>query len=206
MSEAADWETSKENVAPVKSGRSVKGLGGSRGGLGNKPVLGKELGEKDDEQRFEKQIKAAKEAIEPTDDGPSKASKILDAYLAYYKWIRNTYASSHDKTRAVLERVTSELKDVAEMKNNDKYVKLWIELADMSRTPSETFGFMQVNKIGEKVALFWIAWAFVAEKADKFDITEKIFKKAIKYQAEPKKRHLFLPVVGRQFVRVLIVR
>lgn len=181
--ESSDWENSKENVAPVKSGRSIKGLGGARGGLSNKPVLGKELGESGEEQRFERDIMDARSA----DESNNKAEEILNAYLAYYKYVKSTYASSHDKTRAVLERVTSELKDIPTMKNDEKYVKLWVELADMSRTPSETFGFMQANKIGEKVALFWIAWAFVAEKADKFDVTEKIFKKAIKHQAEPKK-------------------
>ena len=72
------------------------------------------------------------------------------------------------------------------MKNNDRYVKLWIELADTMRTPSEIFGFMQTNKIGEKVALFWVAWAFVAEKAEKYDVTEQIFRKGIKKMAEPK--------------------
>jgi hypothetical protein len=36
---------------------------------------------------------------------------------------------------------------------------------------------MQVNKIGEKVALFWIAWAFVAEKAGNNKLTDQIFQK-----------------------------
>jgi hypothetical protein len=54
------------------------------------------------------------------------------------------------------------------------------------RTPGEIFSFMQSNKIGEKVALFWIAWAFVAEKFDNFKLADQIFQKAIKKQAEPK--------------------
>lgn len=31
----------------------------------------------------------------------------------------------------------------------------------MVRMPGDIFSFMSSNKIGEKVALFWIAWAFV---------------------------------------------
>ena len=56
----------------------------------------------------------------------------------------------------------------------------------MVKTPGEVFSFMQSNKIGEKIALFWIAWAFVAEKFDNFKLADQIFQKAIRRQAEPK--------------------
>jgi len=39
---------------------------------------------------------------------------------------------------------------------------------------------MQSNKIGGKCSLFWIAWAFVAEKAANFKLTDQIFQKGIK--------------------------
>jgi hypothetical protein len=39
---------------------------------------------------------------------------------------------------------------------------------------------MQSNKIGQKCPIFWIAWAFVAEKAKNFNLTDKIFQKGIK--------------------------
>ena len=48
------------------------------------------------------------------------------------------------------------------------------------RTPGEIFSFMQSNKIGEKVSLFWIAWAFVAEKLENFKLTDQIFQKGLK--------------------------
>jgi hypothetical protein len=36
---------------------------------------------------------------------------------------------------------------------------------------------MQSNGIGTRVSLFWIAWAFVAEKALNFKLTDQIFQK-----------------------------
>ena len=48
------------------------------------------------------------------------------------------------------------------------------------RTPGEIFSFMLANKIGEKVSLFWIAWAFVAEKAGNFKLTDQIFQKGVR--------------------------
>jgi hypothetical protein len=56
----------------------------------------------------------------------------------------------------------------------------------MVRTPNEVFSFMNSNKIGDKLALYWIAWAFVAEKAENFKLTDDIFQKGIRHLAEPK--------------------
>ena len=56
----------------------------------------------------------------------------------------------------------------------------------MVRTPHDIFSFMQSNKIGEKSALFWVAWAFVAEKAQNYKLTDQIFQKGIRKLAEPK--------------------
>ncbi len=49
----------------------------------------------------------------------------------------------------------------------------------MVRTPGDVFSFMQTNKIGEKVALFWVAWAYVAEKALNYKLTDQIFQKGM---------------------------
>jgi len=63
---------------------------------------------------------------------------------------------------------------------------VFLPQADMVRAPGDIFSFMQSNKIGEKVSLFWIAWAFVAEKAENFKLTDQIFTKGLKKQAEPR--------------------
>jgi hypothetical protein len=52
--------------------------------------------------------------------------------------------------------------------------------ADLLQTPGEVFSFMQANKIGTKLSLFWIAWAFVVEKLGNFAMTDKIFQKGIR--------------------------
>ena len=56
----------------------------------------------------------------------------------------------------------------------------------MVRTPNEIFAFMNSNKIGDKISLFWIAWAFVAEKNDNFKLTDQIFQKGLRHLAEPR--------------------
>jgi hypothetical protein len=39
---------------------------------------------------------------------------------------------------------------------------------------------MQANKIGTKLSLFWIAWAFVVEKLGNYAMTDKVFQKGIR--------------------------
>lgn len=39
---------------------------------------------------------------------------------------------------------------------------------------------MQSNSIGTKVAVFWIAWAFIVEKLGNYAMADKIFQKGIK--------------------------
>ena len=43
-------------------------------------------------------------------------------------------------------------------------LKVWISYADAMANPGDIFKYLHKNKVGLKVALFWVAWAFVAEK------------------------------------------
>jgi hypothetical protein len=49
--------------------------------------------------------------------------------------------------------------------------------ADLVRTPGDIFTYMSTNKVGERLALFWIAWAYVAEKAQNYKLADQIFQK-----------------------------
>jgi len=119
-------------------------------------------------------------------DAHPGSNELLVVYMSYFKWIKDTFPSSQERQLALLERATCELKENEDLKNDVRFVKMWIEYADMVRTPGEVFSFMQSNKIGERVALFWVAWAFVAEKAENFKLTDQIFQKGIRKNAEPK--------------------
>jgi len=70
----------------------------------------------------------------------------------------------------------------------------------MVRTPGEIFTYMSSNKIGEKSALFWMSWAFVAEKNENFNLTDQIFQKGIRKNAEPKDVSKYAFIVCRILV------
>jgi len=165
--EAPAWETSKENVQPLKVGRRVRNIEEARS---------KDQGTLQEEEReLLQEIESSKDLEDP-----------LNSWLKYIKWARANFPTNSSKTLEILELCTNSLKNVDAYRNDPRYVKVWIEYADMLQTPGEVFTFMQVNKIGIKVSLYWIAWAFVVEKLGNFAMTDKIFQKGLRMQAEPK--------------------
>lgn len=157
--EAPTWETCKENVVPIKRGRSAKGLTDTLDRKESSKAASA-AAEHAQEEAYEARL-AALASPSPSSSG-SKAA--LEVYVQYFKWVRDTYPSDNAKALTLLERCTCALKDDAALRNDTRFVKMWVEYADLVRTPGEVFSFMQSRKIGESVALFWVAWAFVAEK------------------------------------------
>lgn len=169
------WESSKENVQPLKKGRSVKKLSESK--LLENPIhndSSKTLQLK--EREFEAELLLVKD----------NNIALLEKYLEYFKWVRDSYPTQNDKSLKLLERCTVDLKEDKTLKNDIRFVKFWIEYADLVRSPNDIFAYMNSNKIGDKCSLFWIAWAFVTEKAENFKLTDQIFQKGIRHLAEPK--------------------
>ena len=87
--ETADhaWETCKENVMPIKKGRSAKGLSkvfDASAGAMTKPGADTE----ETMRKFEQGILKATEENDP-----------VGVYIGYFKWIRETFPS--DQSRAV---------------------------------------------------------------------------------------------------------
>ena len=160
-----NWETCKENVLPVKSGRVVtqlnnalkketgEGLLGSGSGSGG-GFLGAERERQAAQASFERQI----DSFFNRDAFNRDNSELLDIYVNYFKFTRAEYPSNQQIALKVLEKCTLHLKDDEALKNDVRFVKLWIEYADMVPQPNDVFSFMNSNKIGSTIALFWIAW------------------------------------------------
>jgi len=87
-----DWEACKENVLPVKRGRAVKDLSENLGHDESLQSL-KNL----QEQQFEKNLAA----LDKSKVGA--AASLLDIYIQYFKWIRESYPSNNNKALNLLE-------------------------------------------------------------------------------------------------------
>jgi len=87
---------------------------------------------------------------------------------------------------------------VPSYQNDARFIRICIYYADKTSCPNDVFKLMSKLKVGKKVSLFWVAWAWVAEKSEDYQFTEKIFQKALSVGAEPKK---FLEERQKQFLR-----
>ena len=89
ISKAPAWEACKENVIPIKRGRSAKGLSETLS-KSSESLLSDKLCEK----AFDDAITAASK---------TSPKELLDAYILNFKWIRDTYPSSVEKALKLLE-------------------------------------------------------------------------------------------------------
>ncbi|KAJ0409320.1 hypothetical protein ATCC90586_000557 [Pythium insidiosum] len=158
-----EWENSKENVMPLKRGRKVEDLN-------------RALRTQDSFQGKTKVAALAKEeerkVIEYEGDDP------LSAWVQYVKWIEVNMPEDTRKRFGVLEKCTRELKDHARYKNDIRYIRLWIQYADLVSNPKDIFKFLYQNKIGENVSLFYVGWAWVLESMANYAQAHKVYLKA----------------------------
>lgn len=126
----------------------------------------------------------------------------LRYWVLYIKHIRESYPADSQKQFLLMERCARTFMNrpflVPHYKHDVRFIRTCILYADKTSNPSEVFKLMSKIKVGTNVALFWVAWAWVAEKSTDYPFTEKIFQKGLSVGAEPKK---FLEDRQKQFLR-----
>lgn len=85
------WEISKENIIPIKKGRSAKGLSESKliVSLSESECLDKE------KLLFEEKLEQA--------SNKNDSMEKLEIYIKYIKWIRDKYPSNSEQVLKILE-------------------------------------------------------------------------------------------------------
>jgi len=123
-------------------------------------------------------------------------------WVLYIKHVRESYPADSQKQFLIMERCARTFMYRPFLnpnyQNDIRFIRTCILYADKTSNPSEVFKLMSKIKVGTLTALFWVAWAWVAEKASDFQFTEKIFQKALSVGAEPRK---FLEERQKQFLR-----
>lgn len=165
------WETSKENVVPLKRGRNVADL--------NKALRAHESLQA--KTRLESEVQRQETRIHSYEgDDP------LALWVDYVRWLEVKMPEDTRKKFAVLEQCTRALKDSERYRNDMRYIRLWIQYADLVSNPKDIFKYLYQNKIGERVSLFYIGWAYVLETLANYPQAHKVYLKASQKNAEPK--------------------
>lgn len=171
---APEWETSKENVAPLSTGRNVDTLNNA---LTMDPKLINEM-----RHIHEAAIRDASNGIGPFADDP------LAPWVTYTKWVLETFPPGSDLVISVVEGACRRYSKHPRYREDRRFVRLWIRYADLRNDKLDVFAYMRKHRIGEHVALFYEAWATTLELAREYDKAEQTYKLGIKLGAQPQER------------------
>ena len=181
-------ENSKENIQPLREGRSAKALAAvlspiPSGRSGKSPNLD-ETKTLNDAIRAEYEIEL--QSIADSDDP-------LDIYDRYVKWTLNAYPSAQATPQSqllpLLERSTKAFLTSSHYKNDPRYLKLWLHYVRLfSDAPRETFAFLARHNIGETLGLFYEEFAAWLENAGRWNQAEEVYKMGIEKEARPTER------------------
>ncbi|OQR87335.1 hypothetical protein THRCLA_10470, partial [Thraustotheca clavata] len=164
------WELCKENVMPVVKGRNVSKLNSLL-------IKSNSLELKTELQKSEKMYE--ERLLHYTGTDP------LEVWCEYLGWILENYPSDTTKSFALLDRVTRQFTSNRQYRNDPRYLRLWIQYIDRHDKPLDVFKFLYKNRVGDRLALFYMAWALLLEKRDDVKNAELIYAKGIEKKAEP---------------------
>jgi hypothetical protein len=181
------WETSKENAAPLQRGRNVHVLETSL-----------QMDSPARRQDKEKMIQHYEALVRPSEDSHQDDDDPLIHWLSYIKFHQDAFPSDTHAQFLLMERCTRALLHVQEYKNDVRFIRVCVTYADKTSSPAHVFKYLHQHSVGTETALFWMAWAWVAETRGDYEFAEKVFRKGIQKRAKPLEK---LQQRHRQFQR-----
>ncbi|CAM9901770.1 unnamed protein product, partial [Phaeothamnion confervicola] len=109
----------------------------------------------------------------------------LVAWLRYVRAVQEACPSDQTEQFALLERCARRFRSCVALKNDPRYLRVWIEYADHLTNSGDLFKYLYKNAIGVELALFWVAWAWVAETNGDYLLADKLYGKATALGATP---------------------
>jgi Mad3/BUB1 homology region 1 len=172
------WEMCKENAAPLARGRNVKSF---------EKIIGKVCS-----KEIEKMLESRKREFECLINLGVTEDPLVH-WLSYIKFLQEFVPSDTNAQFLLMERCARTLIHFERYKSDVRFIRLCVLYAEKSDHPGDVFKFLHQHKIGTSVALFWTAWAWIAEQKADYAFAEKLFQKGIAKEAKPlellKQRH-----------------
>lgn len=169
-----EWETSKENVAPIARGRNVDTL--------NKALTADVEVLNSTRSFHESAIRDASNAIGPFADDP------LAPWVNYTKWVIDNFPRGSDLIISVVEGACRRFAKDPRYREDRRFVRLWIRYADLRTDKLDVFAYMEKHQIGKHAALFYEAWATTLELSRDYDRAEEVYNVGMRLNAEPQER------------------
>lgn len=169
-----EWEKSKENVLPLRTGRNVEAL--------NKALQST----KEELEATRKQHMAA--IAEAQNSRGQFADDPLAPHVTFVKWAIENYPTGSSVIADAIETPCRRYGKVEKYRDDNRLARLWIRYAEMRKDRLEVFEYMHKHRIGETCALVYEAWAMMLELERKHEHAEKIYRLGREKRAHPVER------------------
>ncbi|EMG48247.1 BUB1 Checkpoint serine/threonine-protein kinase BUB1 [Candida maltosa Xu316] len=173
-------ESQKENIQPLSGGRSVSKL------LETFPSHSK-VNFQQHKHRLSKEREQFEQKLLDCDelDDP------LQVYIDYIDWTHYNYpqgANTDSGLLILLEKCTSNFRDIQLYKNDPRYLKVWLEYTNYSDSPRDIYVYLAKKEIGNQLALYYEEFASFLELQGKLVDANQIYELGIQSDAFPLKR------------------
>ncbi|KAJ3022505.1 hypothetical protein HKX48_006047 [Thoreauomyces humboldtii] len=165
-----DLEHHKENVQPLKSGRSASALAQIYGAQG--PTMSA--------TQLETQRVVLQKPLEDPDRDPT-----LEQFYAYLKFLQQYYPVGHADFKPYLQEAVRLFKRDERFKNDTRLFWMWMEVIKLANAPVEVFKYLSVNEIGVQLASYYIEYAGLMIEMKRFEDANEIYRLGINRKAQP---------------------
>jgi len=169
MSEAISieqWEHSKENILPVKSGRKAAELALVFGTKRTTSVIDQER------QQYE-------EKIQNNTEDP------LSSWLEYYTWAKERFPNNHVEQLKIVQNITKIFCNTEMYQQDERYLRIWIIYSDMLTNPVDMFQYLLNKELCTDWAILYEAYALALENSENYKDADEMFKLGINRRAHP---------------------
>ncbi|KAG5438055.1 hypothetical protein PCANB_000402 [Pneumocystis canis] len=166
-------EHQKENIEPLRQGRSVKSLAK----VFSEDPCSLKIKKEQERCTFENEI-----------DGSDDLDDPLDVWVKYIKWTNETYPhgqSAESGLVPLLERCIRQFMGVPHYKDDPRYLKVWIQYVKYIDDPRELFCFLAYNDIGQTLSTFYEEYASFLETNGRTSQANEIYQLGIERRARP---------------------
>ncbi len=166
-----EWELSKENVLPLRQGRTFNNLNAAL----QQPSESQLRKIKEEKHQFELDLRTYK------GDDP------LGVWSNYVTWTEQNFpkGGKESHTQDLLERCISTFRDDERYRNDTRFLSIWVKFAGLCNDPVEIFTFLFTQNMFTKLSAFYVAWASELETMGNMKKANTVYSQGLECNAEP---------------------
>ncbi|KAI1316801.1 hypothetical protein EDD11_009467 [Mortierella claussenii] len=168
-------ELEKENIQPIRQGRSAQ-------------VLSRLFSTQHDDRAHELALQHQRFQLELEHIDDHKDP--MDIFMRYVSWTIENYPQGggqglDSRLVSLLEQAIELFKDEERYRNDPRFVKLFILYSENIEFPMDVFNFMDTNRIGSEISMYYEEHADYLESQEEYDKAKEVFLLGIHRRARP---------------------